>query len=148
MSQTRWPAQTRATPPHGVTGQEAGAPGFTFAPRLVLIRQVLCAGACHQLHVGGTVYLGSRRDTRGAGGSGPVPHTRPLQHRTQVLLSPETDDISLPTVEVAGSEPWGVTNERKTVLVSSWYLGWGPRLGAHAVGDPYMLGRGWVLRSH
>lgn len=119
-----------------------------FAPRLVLIRQVLCAGACHQLHVGGTVYLGSRRDTRGAGGSGPVPHTRPLQHRTQVLLSPETDDISLPTVEVAGSEPWGVTNERKTVLVSSWYLGWGPRLGAHAVGDPYMLGRGWVLRSH
>lgn len=148
LPQILWPAQTRATPPHGVTGQEAGAPGFTFAPRLVLIRQVLCACACHQLHIGGTVYLGSRRNTRGAGGSGPVPHTQPHQHRTQVLLSPGTDDISLPTVEVAESEPRGVTNERKTVLVSSWCLGRGPRLGARAVGDPYVLGRGWVLRSH
>lgn len=30
----------------------------SFALRLVLIREVLRASACHQLHIGGTVYLG------------------------------------------------------------------------------------------
>lgn len=79
--------------------QRAGAPGFTFAPRLVLVREVLRAGACHQLHVGGTVYLGSRGDTAGAEGSEPVPHTQPHQCRTHVLLSAGTDGLSPPTTE-------------------------------------------------
>lgn len=106
-------------PVYGVTGQQAGAPGFTFAPRLVLIGEVLRACACHQLHIGGAVHLGSRGDTGGAGGSEPAAHTQPHQHRTQVLLSPGTDRISLPTVEGVGSEPREVTNEGKMLLASS-----------------------------
>lgn len=47
-------------PPHqGVSGLQAGAPGFTFALRLVLVREVLRACACHQLHIGSTVDLGA-----------------------------------------------------------------------------------------
>lgn len=102
----------------------AGAPGFTFAPRLVLIREVLCACACHQLHVDGTVYLGSGV-TGGAGDSEPVPHTQPHQHGTQVL-SPGTDESSLPTVEeMAGSKPWEVTNDGKMVCFHLSDLGGG-----------------------
>lgn len=69
----RWERDTVAlTPDQQITGQQASAPGFTFGPRLVLIRQVLRACACHQLHIGGTVHLESR-GTRGAGGSERVP---------------------------------------------------------------------------
>lgn len=108
------------TPAYGVTGQQAGAPEFTFAPRLVLIREVLRASACHQLHIGGTVDLGSRGNTGGAEGSQSVPHTQPHQYRTHVLLSAGTDRILPPTMEeVAGSEPWGLSHEGKALLVLS-----------------------------
>lgn len=68
---------------------------------------------------------------RGAGGSETVPHIQPPQHRAQVLLSPGTGEISLPTVEKgAGSDPQEVTNVGKTAPVSSRGPGWGPMLSA------------------
>lgn len=87
------------------------------------------------------LYTWGAGGTRGAGGSEPAPHPQPHQQRTHVLLSPGTDELSLPAVEVAGSEPRGVTNEGPIPLAASREAG----RGARAAGDPYMLGGGWAL---
>lgn len=116
-------SQTRGTPPHGVTGQQAGAPGFTFAPRLVLIRKMLRTCACHQLHIGGTIHLGSRGNTGKAGGSEPVPHYQPHQHRTQVLLSPRTRSHSPQWEKSQGLNPWESLRKEERSLLRLGNLG-------------------------
>lgn len=129
LSQGCGPNPRPGTPACSVR-QQAGAPGFTFAPRLVLVREVLRAGARHQLHVGGTVYLGSRGDTAGAEGSEPVPHTQPHQRRTRILLSAGTDRLSPPHRGVGGgSEPWGLSREGKHSLCHLGNQGQGPCWG-------------------
>lgn len=117
----------------------AGAPGFTFAPRLVLIREVLRACACHQLHIHGAVHLGSRGVTGSGGLRACSPHSASPTRGPSPVLG--TDESSLPTVEeMAGAKPWEVTNDKKMVCFRLSNLGGGPVLW---VTSTCQQGAGW-----